>query len=151
MAVGPLRSTVDVPETGRREGGGGNAMSSGGISTIHRDGQWVLTKLGLITERARRDPKCKFSTLAYLLNEGFLLACFRELKVYKAPGIDGVSVRQYEENLYENIWIDQPVETQEIPAPAWTAGIYTEGRKSKRPLGIPWLKTNCPDGNQENP
>jgi len=103
MAVGPLCSTGDVPETGRREGGGGNAMSSGELSTIHRDGQWVLTKLGLITERARRYPKCKFSTLAYLPNEGFLLACFWELKVNKAPGIDGITVRQYEENLYENI------------------------------------------------
>jgi hypothetical protein len=66
MTVGPLRTTIDVPETRRREGGGGNAMSPGELSTIHRDEQWVYTKLGLITERARRDTKCKFSTLAYL-------------------------------------------------------------------------------------
>ena len=51
MAVGPPHITVEVPETGRREGGGGNAMSSEEIPTIHRDGKWVDTKLGLITEQ----------------------------------------------------------------------------------------------------
>lgn len=138
MAVGSPYSTIDVPETGRREGGDGNAMSSGEISTIHRDGQWVYTKLGLITERARRDPKCKFSTLAYLLNEGFLLACFRELKVNKAPGIDGVTVRQYEENLYENILdlISRLKCKKYRPQPGRRAYIPKD-EKSKRPLGIP--------------
>ncbi len=96
------------------------------------------TKLGLITERAKRDPKCKFTTLAYLLNEGFLLGCFRELKTNKAPGIDGVTVEAYEENLYENIkdlvarlkakkYRPQPVRRAYIP----------KDEKSKRPLGIP--------------
>jgi len=113
-------------------------MSSGEISTIHRDGQWVLTKLGLITERVRRDSKCKFSTLAYLLNEGFLLACFRELKVNKAPGIDGVTVRQYEENLYENIMdlVSRLKIKRYRPQPARRAYIPKD-EKSMRPLGIP--------------
>jgi retron-type reverse transcriptase len=113
-------------------------MSSEETATVHRNGQWVKTKLGLITERAGRDPKCRFSTLAYLLNEGYLLACFRELKLNKAPGIDGVTVRQYEENLYENItdlvarlkarkYRPQPVRRVYIP----------KDEKSKRPLGIP--------------
>ncbi len=112
-------------------------MSSGEISTIPRDGQWVLTKLGLITERARRDLKCKFSTLAYLLNEGFLLACFRELKVNKAPGIDGVTVRQYEEDLYENIidLVSRLRSKKYRPQPVRRAYIPKD-EKSKRPLGI---------------
>jgi group II intron reverse transcriptase/maturase len=66
------------------------------------------------------------------------LACFRELKLNKAPGIDGVTVRQYEENLYENItdlvarlkarnYRPQPVRRVYIP----------KDEKSKRPLGIP--------------
>ena len=112
-------------------------MSPEEISTIPRDGQWVHTKLGLITERARRDPKCKFSTLAYLLNEGFLLACFRELKVNKAPGIDGVTVRQYEENLYENVLdlVSRLKGMKYRPQPARRAYIPKD-EKSKRPLGI---------------
>ena len=113
-------------------------MSSGELSTIHRDGQWVFTKLGLITERARRDPRCKFSTLAYLLNEGFLLACFRELKVNKAPGVDGVTVRQYEENLYENIGdLTSRLKRKKYrPQPGRRAYIPKD-EKSMRPLGIP--------------
>jgi RNA-directed DNA polymerase len=112
-------------------------MSPDETSTIPRDGQWVHTKLGLITERARRDPKCKFSTLAYLLNEGFLLACFRELKVNKAPGIDGVTVRQYEENLYENVMdlVSRLKSKKFRPQPARRAYIPKD-EKSKRPLGI---------------
>ncbi len=112
-------------------------MSSGELSTIHRDGQGVITKLGLITERAKRDPKCKFSTLAYLLNEGFLSACFRELKTNKAPGIDGMTVQQYEENLYENIidLVGRLKGKKYRPQPARRTYIPKD-EKSTRPLGI---------------
>ena len=112
-------------------------MSPEEISTIPRDGLWVITKLGLITERAKRDSKCKFSTLAYLLNEGFLLACFRELKVNKAPGIDGITVQQYEENLYENIidLVGRLKGKKYRPQPARRVYIPKD-EKSKRPLGI---------------
>jgi hypothetical protein len=78
-------------------------MSFEETPAIPRDGEWVETKLGLITERAKRDPLCKFTTLAYLLTEGYLLECFKELKRDKAPGIDGVTVEQYERNLAKNI------------------------------------------------
>ncbi len=113
-------------------------MSSAETSTVHRDGQWVHTKLGLITERARRDPKCKFTTLAYLLNEGYLLGCFRELKTNKAPGIDGVTVEAYEENLYENIMdlVARLKAKRYRPQPSLRAYIPKD-EKSKRPLGIP--------------
>ncbi|MBI5119329.1 group II intron reverse transcriptase/maturase [Candidatus Poribacteria bacterium] len=99
------------------------------------------TKLKLITERAKRDPDCKFTTLAYLLNEGYLLECFKELKRNKAPGIDGVTVEEYERNLSENIkelvkrlkgkrYRPQPVRRTYIPKDA----------KSLRPLGIPTIE-----------
>jgi RNA-directed DNA polymerase len=112
-------------------------MSPEEVSTIHRDGLGVFKKLGLITERAKRDPKCKFSTLAYLLNEGYLLACFRELKVNKAPGIDGVTVQQYEENLYENILdlVSRLKGKKYRPQPARRTYIPKD-EKSMRPLGI---------------
>jgi|GEM_PF-3685795 len=46
MAVGPPHITVEVPETGRREGGGGNAMSSEDIPTILRDGLMSIHEIG---------------------------------------------------------------------------------------------------------
>ena len=63
----------------------------------------MQTKLELITWRARENPKMRFTSLAHHLGEGFLLECFRELKKDKAPGIDGVTVRKYEERLEENL------------------------------------------------
>jgi hypothetical protein len=36
----------------------------------------TLTKLALISERARKEPKFQFTSLAHLLNEGFLKECY---------------------------------------------------------------------------
>jgi len=116
-------------------------MSFEETPAIRRDGKWVKTKLRLITERARRDPKCRFTSLAYLLNEGYLLECFKELKRNKAPGIDGVTVKQYEENLAENVrdlverlkgkrYVPQPVKRVYIP----------KDEKNLRPLGLPTVE-----------
>lgn len=105
---------------------------------MHRNGEWVQTKLKLITSRAQRDRGCRFSSLAYLLNEGFLAQCFRELKRGKAPGIDGVRWEEYAEELTENLrglverlkakrYWPQPVKRVYIP----------KDEKSMRPLGLP--------------
>lgn len=101
----------------------------------------MQTKLELITRRARENPKMRFTSLAHHLGEGFLLECFQELKKDKAPGIDGVTVRKYEERLEENLkelvvklkgkkYRPQPVRRVYIP----------KGEKSVRPLGIPTIE-----------
>ena len=48
------------------------------------------TKLALISERVRKDPKFQFTSLAHLLNEGFLKECYFGLGRDRASGIDGV-------------------------------------------------------------
>lgn len=101
----------------------------------------LATKLISLTQRARRGPKYKFISLAHLLNEDFLLGCFLELKRDKAPGVDGVTVKEYEVNLGENIkdlverlksnrYRPQPVRRVFIPNP----------NGERRPLGIPTLE-----------
>jgi len=108
------------------------------IPTGHRTREWVETKLASITKRAKSDKECRFNTLAYLLNEDFLKSCFEELKRFKAPGIDGVSVSEYEKNIDENLrdlytrmkakrYRPQPVKRVYIP----------KSSGDKRPLGIP--------------
>lgn len=110
-------------------------------STIHRDGQWVLTKLMSLTQKAKENPKYRFMSLTYLLNEGFLKDCFRELKRDKAAGIDGITVKEYEVKLEENIrdlvgrmkswkYRAKPVRRVYIPKP----------NGEKRPLGIPTVE-----------
>lgn len=105
----------------------------------------VETKLGILTEKARANPKLRFTSLVHLLNEGFLKGRFEEIKRRKAsgarpkaPGVDGLGVEEYGMNLEANLkelvermkaksYRPQPVRRAYIPKP--------DGER--RPLGIP--------------
>jgi len=63
----------------------------------------TLALLPLISERARKEPKLHFTSLAHLLNKKFLRECYLELGRDRASGIDGVSWQAYGENLDENL------------------------------------------------
>jgi len=102
----------------------------------------TISKLKLIAEKARKEKGFKFTSLAHLINEESLTWCYGELKVGKAPGIDGVSVEEYGENLEENVrdlvirmkakkYRPQAVKRVLIPKP---------GKKEKRGLGIPTVE-----------
>jgi RNA-directed DNA polymerase len=108
---------------------------------IPRDGRGVSTKLWSITQRAREDPSCKFTSLAHLLTADFLKECFRELKKDKAPGVDGVTWRKYEENLDENIedLVARLIAKQYRPQPVKRAYL-PKSNGERRPLGIPALE-----------
>ena len=67
-------------------------------STVHRYGRSVLTRLDLITYRAEHDSAATFNNLYTLLNYELLELAFRKLKRDKAPGVDGQTVDQYEED-----------------------------------------------------
>jgi group II intron reverse transcriptase/maturase len=96
------------------------------------------TKLAFIRERTRQELKRRWTTLVHLLNEANLKDCFYELKRAAAPGVDGVTMQEYEERLDENLadlvrrlkqksYRPQPVRRVYIP----------KDQNQKRPLGIP--------------
>ena len=63
--------------------------SVAGKLTVHI-GTWeniTPTKLALISERARKEPKLQFISLAHLLNERFLKECYYSLGRDQASGI----------------------------------------------------------------
>ena len=60
-------------------------------------------KLALISERARKEPKYQFTSLAHLLNAGFLEECYYSLGRDRASGIDGVSWKEYGKQLDDNL------------------------------------------------
>jgi group II intron reverse transcriptase/maturase len=101
----------------------------------------TLTRLALISQRARRDPAFRFTSLAHLLNEGFLKACYFELGRDRASGIDGVTWKEYGKNLDGNLkglvlrmklkrYKPQPARRTYIP----------KNKKERRPLGLPSLE-----------
>jgi group II intron reverse transcriptase/maturase len=86
-------------------------------------------------------PKGKFNSLAHLLTLDFLKGCFRELKRNKASGIDGVSVKEYDTNLEENLkdLVSRLKEKKYRPQPVRRTYIPKSGG-GKRGLGVPTVE-----------
>ena len=66
--------------------------------SVLRDGTAVLNRLDRISQRAEGDPETVFNNLFSLLDFKLLWQAFGQLKKGKAPGIDGVTLRDYGEN-----------------------------------------------------
>ena len=98
-------------------------------------------KLSLIAGHAQRDPKFQFTSLAHLLNEGYLRGCYKSLNKNKAVGIDKVSWEDYGRNLDENLaqLVSRLKRKKYEPIPARRVYI-PKGRTEKRPLGISALE-----------
>ena len=63
----------------------------------------MLPGLLKVAQRANRDPEGKFNSLAHLMDEEALTRAYRRLRKTAAPGVDGLTVEQYGQNLEENI------------------------------------------------
>jgi group II intron reverse transcriptase/maturase len=100
---------------------------------------WI--KRTLIAERARREPQCQFTSLAHLLDEGFLAACYRRLGRDRASGVDGVTWQEYGEHLAENLrdLVARLKAKRYKPLPAKRVYIPKD-EHSQRPLGLPSLE-----------
>jgi RNA-directed DNA polymerase len=101
----------------------------------------TLTKLALISQRARKEPKFQFTSLAHLLNEEFLKECYYRLGRDRASGIDGVSWKEYGEHLDENLenLVARMRTKRYKPLPAKRVYI-PKNEREKRPLGLPALE-----------
>lgn len=98
----------------------------------------MQTKLNLLTDIARRNPKAKINNVAYLLNIANLNECYQTLKRNKASGIDGTSVEEYGENLTANLaeLVERMKRQSYKPQPVKRTYIPKSNGKM-RPLGIP--------------
>ena len=101
----------------------------------------TLPKLALIAERARREPQCQFTSLAHLLDERFLAACYHRLGRDRASGVDGVTWKEYGEHLDENLrdLVARMKAKRYRPQPAKRVYIPKD-EHAKRPLGLPALE-----------
>jgi len=101
----------------------------------------TLTKLALISEKALREPKFQFTSLAHLLDERFLKECYLSLGRERASGIDGVSWKEYGEQLDENLknLVARMKAKRYKPQPARRVYI-PKNEHEKRPLGLPALE-----------
>lgn len=97
----------------------------------------VLNRLDRITRRAEQHPEETFNNVYSLLTYELLWYAFRKLRRDKAPGVDGVTVDQYEENLEENLRdLETRLHRQSYrPHPSQRRDI-PKGNGKTRPLGI---------------
>jgi RNA-directed DNA polymerase len=95
------------------------------------------TKLTLITERASREPRCQFISLAHLLNERYLADCYHALGRDRASGVDGVTWKEYGKELDENLagLVARMKAKRYKPQPSRRVYIPKD-EHTRRPLGI---------------
>lgn len=99
----------------------------------------MATKLERITEIVAKHPKQKLQTLIHYLNEDTLKDKHNQMQTNKAPGIDNITKKEYQENLDENIQnlIKRMKKQAYKPQPVRRVYIPKIGSDKLRPLGIP--------------
>lgn len=129
---------MNLDQVQGREAGHAETVGSGPHRPSAETRTPVATKLTWITERAKRDKTFQFTSLAHLLDETFLTACFKELKNHRAPGIDGITLEEYGRNLPQNLENLVARLKQKAYRPQAVKRVYipkSDGRQ--RPLGLP--------------
>lgn len=101
----------------------------------------MRTSLRGIANRAKRDKKARFRNLYGLLNEANLRECFQKLKRSAAPGVDGVTVAQYESDLEANLQnLVERLKGNRYKARLIRRKMIPKAGGKLRPLGIPVLE-----------
>jgi len=127
-----------VPIKSLKEDGGKRLTvvpESGGKHSPHAEAdKRVGTQLGILTEKARANPKLRFTSLAHLLNKDFLKGCFEEIRRRKAiggrpkaSGVDGSGVEEYAgESGDESDRSGGANESEIVSAPTGTQSLHSE-------------------------
>jgi group II intron reverse transcriptase/maturase len=99
----------------------------------------VATDLTRISEKARKEPELVFTSLYHhIYDVDNLRACYDALEAGKATGVDGVTKKEYGENLEENLR-DLSARLRRMgyrPGPKRRSYIPKAGSSKGRPLGI---------------
>ena len=99
----------------------------------------VSTIQARIAETARKHPQGSLTALNHHLTEELLQEAYRQLRKNAAPGIDGVTTREYGARLMERLpgLIDEIKSGRYRALPARRGYLPKPGKAEKRPLGIP--------------
>lgn len=104
------------------------------------DSRW-RTSLRAITTKAVQQPTYRFGGLYRLLNEETLRECFYALRKAAAPGVDGITFRDYEKNLEANLAdLVRRLKHKSYHARLVRRKYIPKGQGKFRPLGIPVLE-----------
>ena len=103
----------------------------------------VLTKQRRIAYLARHSPEMAFTSLAYLMDIEWLKEAYRRTRKDGAVGVDGVTAKEYEQDLEDNLQrlLDRAKSGTYKAPPVRRVHIPKGGSTSEtRPIGIPTLE-----------
>src|SRR5262245_19950850 len=115
------------------------SVVSGQTSTTRRGRRKMARDLTRIGERARQEPKLRFTSLYhYVTDEEHLRACYAALPAERAAGVDGVRKEEYGDNLEVKLCelSAQLGRLDDRPQPVKRVYIPKPGTNKQRPLGI---------------
>ena len=116
-------------------------VRKGNMMQKHRPAKDMQTSLRGIAKKAQEDRKHRFRHLYSLLNEENLKWCFRQLRRGAAPGVDRVTMEEYEGNLDANIAdLVERLKGKRYRAKLVRRKNIPKGKDEFRPLGIPALE-----------
>ena len=102
----------------------------------------ISTRQQKIVTLARMEPKMALTTLAHHIDTVWLAEAYRRTRKDGAVGVDGVTARQYEERLTENLedLLSRFKSGRYRAPPVRRVHIPKGGRGETRPIGIPTLE-----------
>jgi RNA-directed DNA polymerase len=103
LAMKPANKSkkLEAESAERREGAEGNTNKDRMRRTQRRES--MSSGLERVRERAKAEKKERFTALLHHVDVDLLRAAFSWLKREAAPGVDGVTWQQYEQNLEDNL------------------------------------------------
>ena len=103
----PANKATEQPQAEAAELVEGRVRAKENISQPHtppaQNGRGVSQGLAGVRQAARKDGKQRFTTLLHHVTKDLLRASFEKLQKQAAPGVDGVSWRQYENGLEDRL------------------------------------------------
>jgi RNA-directed DNA polymerase len=98
----------------------------------------ISTRLQQIAEQAKTRPDMVFTTLAHLIDVDMLREAYKRTRKDGSPGVDGVTAKEYAENLEENLAnLHERLRKKEYKAPPVKRTYIEKEDGSKRPIGKP--------------
>ncbi len=97
----------------------------------------ISTDLRLIAEQATKDPTKVFTSLAHRMDLDFLLEAYRRVRKEGAPGLSGVTAKDYKKNLLANLKdLHQRLKSKKYVAPKIKRVWIDKDGGKKRPIGL---------------
>ncbi|OHV56341.1 group II intron reverse transcriptase/maturase [Frankia sp. CgS1] len=141
-------STCEPAEQSRESGcggGGGKGVAKGNTASETRSGRragsGVSNPLVRVRQAARRDRKMRFTALLHHVDLARLEAAFRAVRPKAAPGVDGVTWEEYEQDLQCNlVGLHDRIHSGRYRASPSRRVYIAKADGRRRPLGIATLE-----------